>query len=247
MKKLLSKKVIAPCLTVVCCASVLFGFTAFSNGNTTAYASVFPNEQILPGDIVGNGQESYSYMDTVKASNGMKYEIQRANQLHSTPLTVNTSAGQYFDASRMKEKPFGYTKSKDESISVGVEVSSSIGAIVGIEAFDCAAKVEKEVTASLGISTTLGQGYSESITYTLNPNTNPTGTYYVATNVFVRKYKITPYKHEYVKTGTKPVRIWLFCWITLWETDVYEWIWQKQDTVVVAYPESYYYTLGYEV
>lgn len=241
MRKVVGKKLILFIMLFV----VLFASISFVsvNGMVSVEAAVLPTEQILPGEL-DTGKGVFEKKGEVQYSN-KKYVVYKNTKLRSNPVKVGVSQGHYFDASRGKELPITYAKSKEELFSIGTEIASSLGVSVGAEAFGCSATVETEVTTTLGISTSLGKGYTETLTYMLNPNTNETGVYFVYTNAFVRDYKVETYEWKEVVVGKKKVRLWYTLWIKEVERDVTEFRWVKTAEDNTCYPESYFYTLEF--
>ena len=241
MTKLFKKKSFCVAVSVMLLMSILVPLIEFASTPVSAF--VLPPNQILPNTVEGGNGVYEKAGECVSAIDGCKYVVYRNTKLRPTAIETSRSAGHDFYVSRGRPVSAGIDKTKECEISIGVEVAGSLGVSVGVNAFDCEATVETEVTSALGIACSLGQGYTESLTYTLNPDTDMDGTYHIITNAFVRDYKIESYEWKQVQTGTRTVRLWYTLFIATRQEPVYEWKWVKKDTTKVCYPESYYYTL----
>ncbi len=234
--KLTTKKVAVNCLVLMFLMSILIPFLLLVHKNPVlAEASVFPEEQIIPGDIVWEGNESYAFIGSHKASDGYKYDVYRADQLCANSYKVAMGAIIPYDGTNtgMNCPTAGLTR--EEAVEVGVEVASSIGVSTGVEAFGVSAKIQVETTAALGIATSIGQSYSENVTFTLSPDKHTAGDYAVVTYAFVRKYKVVRYEWVKEQTGTEKHGCD--------RVPVYKEYWGKEKTTFTTYPESYYYKL----
>lgn len=109
----------------------------FTNNVKDIDASGLGNPIILPGSIEETGNETYKMLGQIEVrENAKNYKISmyESNQIMPTPYLVSKHDGDYYNGID-KGRCCGYEKEENTSISIGEELSATIGVSIGAEAF----------------------------------------------------------------------------------------------------------------